>query len=498
MGSYYQRFKARIGIVCDTILFESLSAAAEFVYLPRAEWRGRLDGLDLVLVASVWRGLCNEDWLGVGRVGDPIRAELLDLIAEARRRGIPTVFYSKEDPPNYRVFLDFAKACDHVFTSAEEMEPRYREDCGHDRVATLTFCVNPEHDNPIGCMRGPRHAGAVFSGSWMVKYPRRCHDLQVLLSGVRKSGAGLMIVNRNSYRPDHPKYLFPAEFSRFIESARPHAELKALHQTFAWSLNVNSVMESRTMFAARCYELLAAGCPVISNFSVGVLELLPEVVLANTAGFVRRFIRKATPGSILVRRAAGIRRAFDGNTCFERVARVLAAIGRSDAVPQRSVAVVVAEKTARLQEMFDRQTFASRRLFTTAEFTSEAAEGFDYVADWRADEEYGPYYLQDLIDVFKYTDADYATDVGPAYEYTEVRTSGRMLIRRGVEPQRGFSVPRSATLAETARVIASGHEVLALPEWHPSSQMPTVWVRALRRFREFGLFHALRRILFRR
>ena len=47
MGCYYKRFAARIGIVCDAILYESLSPAADFVYVPSTdEWRERTDTID--------------------------------------------------------------------------------------------------------------------------------------------------------------------------------------------------------------------------------------------------------------------------------------------------------------------------------------------------------------------------------------------------------------------------------------------------------------------
>ena len=106
MGRYYKKFNARIGVVCDAILFDSLAPAADFVYLPPTdEWRERISSIDLLLVASTWRGLENDGWDGLGRVGEPIRDRLLEIIDACNGRGIPTVFYSKEDPPNYNVFL---------------------------------------------------------------------------------------------------------------------------------------------------------------------------------------------------------------------------------------------------------------------------------------------------------------------------------------------------------------------------------------------------------
>ena len=496
MGSYYQKFNVRIGIVCDTILYESLRPAADFTYLSQANWRCELDGLDLVLIASTWRGIKDDDWYGVGRIGDPMRAQLHELIAEGKRRGIKTVFYSKEDPPNYKVFLDYAKECDFIFTSAVEMVDSYRRDCGHDRVGVLKFCCNPDHDNPIGCMDSEKISGAIFSGSWNVKYPLRCRDLAAILCGVIRAKRNLCIVNRNSFREYSPTYRFPRKFSRFVRPLLPHAELVALHQKYEWSVNVNSVTSSETMFAARCYELLASGCLTMSNFSVGMLQELPEIAIVDTPGFVKTLLaRMDDEVSKAMLRRAGVRRAMSGNTCHDRVAQLLTAVGINAELPHPKVAVVIPNADAALETMFRSQNYKDIAL-VVGDCESDRLDGFDYVAYWETGEKYGDYFIQDLLDVFKYADVDFAVEGDMVYSYTNQTVPGRTLFRVGADAKRGFSIGKTRWSAEEEhQLIKSIHEITVLPKRDPNEYRAPLVVRALACLFDNGLLYTIKRIV---
>ena len=500
MGSYYQKFDVKIGIVCDAILYEALSPAADFVYISPCEgWQRQVDGLDLLLVVSTWRGLRDDEWDGLGRVEEPIRQRLLEIIAECNRRGIKTVFYSKEDPPNYNVFLDFAKSCDYVFTSAAEMVPRYKADCGHERVAVLRFCINPDHDNPIGCLDGQQVPGAIFSGSWMVKYPVRCRDLAVILDGALAAGRGLCIVDRNSYRKGHPGYCFPKRFQKYIIPAVPHDRLSAMHKKYRWSINVNSVTDSSTMFAARCYELLANGCLVVSNFSTGMLKALPEVAIADGAKFAARLIRAIKPEDAGVLRSAGIRRVMSGNTCYERVAKILKTAGFAAEIEHPTVAVVLPKNDERLCEMFKAQSYAKKRLYTADSFDGKAKSECEYVAYWEAGQVYGEFFLQDLLDVFKYTDADFAVDEGVPYSYVDCPVQGRSLFRAGGEMRTGFCISRSDASEKDVRAVCEGvHEITRHLGRKAEDFKPPLLTRALACFHDNGFIYTMRRVFFGR
>lgn len=498
MGRFYKKFNVRIGIVCDTILYESFSPAADFVYIPpTSDWRDRVRNIELLLVVSTWRGLEDSDWYGVGRMGEPIRQRLLEIIAECRQRNIKTVFYSKEDPPNYNVFLDFAKACDFVFTSAVEMVPKYKADCGHDRVKVLKFCINPHHDNPIGISETLPNLSAIFSGSWMIKYPLRCRDLAAVLDGVVKAGSDLCIVDRNSYRNNHPGYRFPKRFAKFVVPAMQHSQLSELHRKHLWSINVNSVTDSSSMFAGRCYELLANGCLVVSNYSTGMLKELPEIVISDSAGFIASLMVKITKREIDILRSSGIRRVMTGNTCYDRIAEILQAVGIGAEVEVPSVAVVLPRNDEKLLDMFNAQTYVNKRLFFADSFNDAARSACKYVTYWMQDQVYGPHFIQDLINVFKYADVDFAVDEGPAYSYVDTPVPGRTLFENENGGLKGFCVKRSeASIEEIEEICQRVHEISSHPGRCAEDYKPPLLMRALACLRDNGPLYTFRRILF--
>lgn len=414
---YYTPFAVKIGVVCDSLLLDTFRSAANFIYIsPHEDWQKRLEEIDLFLVVSTWRGCVEDDWRGVAQVNTPQRKLLYGMIERCKSLGKPVVFYSKEDPPNYEVFLEIAKWSDFVFTSAREMIPRYVEDCGHDRVDVLEFCIDPAHQNPVGCRRGPRKTVVVFSGSWMLKYPDRCQDLAVLLDAAISAGGGLCIHDRNSYRPEQVRYRFPEKYKPFVFPAVDHSELADVHKRFDWSVNINSVTASETMFAARCYELLAEGCPVVSNYSLGVARKFPEIALSYTTENTERIFRGANHDSGFSRQTAGIRAVMTGETCYDRVNKILHTVGIAGHLSKRRVLVVARSRGPEVNRMFEAQTYHDRTLCGVEELSADFVGEHDYVSFWDPARYYDPFYLEDMLNGFKWSAADFTTQSDNPYE----------------------------------------------------------------------------------
>ena len=213
---HYVGSKAKIGIVCDTILFDTIRSAAEFIYVsPTGDWREKTEHIDCFLAVSTWRGLKDDEWEGVNREDSALRQTLYDIIEDCRRRGIPTVFYSKEDPPNYDLFLGIARRCDVIFTSAVEMVPRYSSDCGHDHVHVLGFVIDPAVQNPHAAGLIPPVDGLLvqqIKKLIRVKYAGRLDDHPV------KSAHR----HRNQFRPE------PPHMAVIVATAGDHLQLAAL------------------------------------------------------------------------------------------------------------------------------------------------------------------------------------------------------------------------------------------------------------------------------
>jgi len=409
-GRYYRRYNVRIGIVCDEFLWDSWKDSADFVYVsPDQNPDIVLKGLDCFLVVSAWRGLKNNEWQGMYKAGTPTNAKIHEFIAAAKRLGLHVIFYSKEDPPNYEFFVDIAKKADIIFTSAEEMVPRYKADCGIGDVHSLSFCINPVVHNPIGMRFSEKMKNVVFSGSWMMKYPRRCESLAMMFDGVLLSGRKMTIIDRNYERRADWHYAYPPDYQPYVNPAVDHALLQKIHKLYDWALNINSVQDSRTMFANRAYELQASGNLLISNYSLGVCETFPTLFLASSRSSVREILGTFSAEEIYERQIAGVRRVMTSETCYERLAQLLNVSGIDVRPAVRNVLVVANAADAKLSAQFTAQTYPGKRLVDAAKITEEDYQWADIVAFFDPSCDYGAFYLEDMANAFKYVDCNYIT-----------------------------------------------------------------------------------------
>lgn len=431
---YYQRLACRIGIICDEFFFDSICGAAEFVYLTPDNWEEIVDSpIDVFLFVSPWRGLNNE-WRGIGtlrsvveKTSNLMRDTVLKIFRTCKEKGIPTIFYSKEDPPNYELFLDFARESDYIFTTAAECIPYYLKDCCRETAASVMFGINPEIHNPIGFYQNKKEKTVLFSGSWMKKYPKRCQEISVIFDGILSSSYGLHIIDRN-YGVE--QYQYPDPYRSLSSPAVAHTKLQKLHKLFDWAVNINSVTASETMFANRTFELQASGVLLFSNYSVGVNIVHPTIFMVNEAEDVEHILSGLTDEERYEHQLMGIRSVMDGHTCYDRIAELLAPTGINACQPVRKILVLCDEISDTVRDSFSRQTYPQKELLKQSDLSQTDLGRFDMVT-WFSDVSYyGEFYLEDMINGFKYTACDYITKdawyegghLHPGAEHTYVST----------------------------------------------------------------------------
>src|SRR5699024_7981643 len=161
----------RVGVILDEFSEQSLGFEWTTIPLSRAVWPNQLDELDFVLVESAWNGN-DGDWKYKLTGTSGPSAEIIALLAECRRRGLPTVFWNKEDPPHFDDFLPLAKLVDVVFTSDSRLIPDYQSVVGHDEVAALPFAAQPAIHNPTRPVKNFAARDIAFAGMYFAhKYP---------------------------------------------------------------------------------------------------------------------------------------------------------------------------------------------------------------------------------------------------------------------------------------------------------------------------------------
>lgn len=471
-----------------TVLDEFSEACwgAEFksIALTRSALPETLNEADFLLVESVWEGP-ESSWrytVSSGRQDD----RLLTLISGARERGIPAIFWNKEDPTNYDRFIETAKGFDWVFTTDRDCLDSYREDLGHSQVASLMFAAQPKLHNPIGS--NEFHPSSIcFAGSWRgAKYPDRGEQLEFLLGAAQKLG-DLVIFDRESQSATST---YPSRFTKNVRPALHYDKMVAEYRRHAVFLNTNSVETSPTMLSRRVFELLACGTPVVSGPSLAVEEIFGGLVPVVESEFeaVNQLSQILDdPAYRRERSHLGYRFVHSQHTYAHRLSEIGEFVGVKTlaVVPDPWVDwICVSERPEMLQNIisnYKRQAYQKTRLLVVLnndkydksiveEFLSEIPNSraisvseertlgdclnialseteSEFFAKIDDDDFYGAHYLSDLVLATKYADASifgkrsiftlmekdrslYVRNGGFEFSYTDFVAGGTLLVRR--------------------------------------------------------------------
>ncbi|WP_050511463.1 glycosyltransferase [Acinetobacter sp. MN12] len=202
--------------------------------------------------------------------------DLLKVIGLLRAKKLPVIFWNKEDPMHYEMFMPIAKEADYVFTTDSLKVEQYKKDLGHSNVWSLPFAAPIKITNPINRFSLDTET-VCFAGTYYAKnHPDRKKQMDMLLPTLLKfSGA---IYDRASNTTSE-NYQYPEVYHNVIREGVEFDEMTQLYKKFKVFLNVNTITQSPTMMSRRVYELLASGTPVVSTPSKAITEQFPGIVL---------------------------------------------------------------------------------------------------------------------------------------------------------------------------------------------------------------------------
>ena len=363
-----------VAAILDTFSEYCLRYEADLVLLTPKDWREEIarSRPAFLLVESAWCGN-NGAWRYVithnlARESNPLR----DLLRYCREHDISTVFWNKEDPPNFEFFIDAAKEFDIVFTSDADCIPRYREMCGHDRIYPMPFAAQPRLHNPCRKTSWPNHA-VCFAGSWMgEKHQERTESMRFLLEPALRFG--LHIFDRNLDRTDLGQkasmYRFPDRYQTAIKGSLNYEEMLTAYRCYDVMLNANSVTDSPTMFSRRVFECLACGTPVVSTESTGMREMLGDHVRVTRSAEETAAHLNALLSDDEARAREGhlaYRHAHEHHTYRHRMDEMLSRVGLKPQEPARpTVSVVIStcrpRNVTHALENFARQSYQEKEL----------------------------------------------------------------------------------------------------------------------------------------
>ncbi len=233
---------------------------------------------DILFVESAWQGHRNRWKYKIASYPDHLRRNnkrLARVVAYAKRLGIPTVFWNKEDGVHFERFIESAKLFNHIFTVDENCIHKYKEEVNNTvTVNTLMFAVQSKIHNFTGF--NFKYTRANFVGS----YSHYLHDQRrrwqnMMFTSASRSDLGLTAFDRNSDR-NSQNYRYPQMNDLEVLPAVSYEKTTQIYKDYMISLNVNTIEDSPTMFSRRLIEILACGGIAVTNPSVAVDELFKE------------------------------------------------------------------------------------------------------------------------------------------------------------------------------------------------------------------------------
>lgn len=281
-----------VAMLADDFTFNSFKSEFDVTRISPSGWRAQFEKIRpaFFFCESAWQGGSPADHPWQGKVYASVRWPqenrqiLLQIIKYCRERNIPTVFWNKEDPTHFsdRIndFVRTAALFDYVFTTAEECVDGYRKYAGARHADVLPFAVQPKIFNPLG--RRQESNTVNFAGTWYAKYEERSTKAAKIMDLVQDAGHELIIYNR-MYNNKSPIYRYPERFADSTRPAIPYIDTAHAYRGSQFGITLNTVDQSKTMFARRIFELAACGAVVLSNDAVGVRNFFGEsVIYADT------------------------------------------------------------------------------------------------------------------------------------------------------------------------------------------------------------------------
>ena len=222
---------------------------------------------DIVLVESAWNGHKNSWKFKIASYPSyPKRSnkKLQKVINYAKNLNIPTVFWNKEDGIHFDRFIKSAKLFDHIFTVDENCIFKYREVVDElVTVNTLMFAVQSKFHYYSDEVFTINSANFVGSYSHHIHKKRRAWQ-DMAFEALADARLPLDVYDRNSDRKS-TNYRYPSFENLNVKQAIAYKDTAKIYKNYKISLNVNTIVDSNTMFSRRLIEILACGGIVVTN-----------------------------------------------------------------------------------------------------------------------------------------------------------------------------------------------------------------------------------------
>lgn len=335
----------KVGFILDE--FSQTAWGPEFDLVPIMPGTPVPESIDFLFVEAAWSGNGGA-WKHQLVGANSPSSELKEIVENCRRRGIPTLFWNKEDPPHFEDFLNTAGLFDYIATTDSSKVAEYEQRFPKSTVFTLPFAAQPAVQNPArNSLAGPT-GDIAFAGTYFRhKFDSRRVQMDLLLGAAhriaQRTDFTFTIFSRHA--GGSRRYQFPNVWRTHVSGALPYRQTLTAYRFFKVFLNVNSVTDSPSMCARRVFEIAASGTPVVSTRSDAIHNFFDsqEVLCVSTPEEAEWTLELLLKSDILRQRTAqlALRKVWDQHTYRHRANAVLEQMGLSTSRRHRPVVSVI-------------------------------------------------------------------------------------------------------------------------------------------------------------
>jgi spore maturation protein CgeB len=322
-----------VAAILDEFSYECFKYDCNLIKLSKEDWKKELDesNPDFLLVESCWQG---NDGVWAYEVANlhknTHRTLLKELTSYCNEKNIKTVFWDKEGFENFDFFKEASTYFDYIFTADENNIPNFKQFAKNENVFALAFAAQPQIHNPI--YKNRNYLGQVaFGGSY---YNNKHDDRKVDMEQIIKPALDFDVQIFDRYFGSDPEKFpnnqWPDEYKKNIVGKLQYNEMVEAYKNYDIFINVNSVQNSKYMFARRVFEVLASRTMVLSGPSLGVEEMFEGLVpilksKEDTKHYMKMYLKNIALREKITKEAA--RYVFQNHTYKNRLQEMCDIIG---------------------------------------------------------------------------------------------------------------------------------------------------------------------------
>lgn len=442
--SKYKKIKDyNMAVIMDEFTTVAYENECNLIKITPRNWKKELivNEVDLLFVESAWNGNNGQWSRKVGEYKNQNNKDLIELINYCNDNEIPTVFWNKEDPVHFDIFINIAKKFDLILTTDINCVEKYKKEAKNKIVDIMQFAAQPKKNNPIK-IYDKRIDKACFAGSYYKRHCERAKDTDVLLGEISRYGLDIYDRNYDRTKPnERNSYEFPKELQPYIKGKLEYEDIDKAYKGYKIMVNLNTVKNSPTMFARRVFEGLACGTSIISNYSEGIKNTFGDIVyIVDKKGDGKEIIKKLKRGDLEITKNQlnGIREVFEKHTYKHRLKFILDKLNLPYEDKDTSITLFASAKSKddfqNIINIYERQSYKFKKLVIILEkfdgyidlykkYNNEEIEVYiksymhnyekisefvnsDFISFISPNKFYGKNYIRDLVIATQYTNAD--------------------------------------------------------------------------------------------